>query len=364
MTESQAQLTAGGADPTDGSPRALAPASGTPQAEKALSGIEKAVVLLVSLGPEHSAEVFRHLNDSEIESLSLRMAEARRVPGHQRTRVFEEMVENSMAADYYVEGGVSFAREVLEAAVGPERAAEIIGRLSALLEMRPFEFLRRIPPEQIYASLRNEAPQTVALTVANLHTTLAGQVLAHLPQEDQVEVARRIAVMSETNPDVVKDVEKVMRRKLSNVLSHGYAAAGGIQGLADILHGVDRNTERNVLESLEGSDPELAEEVRLLLFVFEDVVKLDDRSVQLVLKEINQKDLVLALRGASEDVKQKITSNMSSRGAEMLLEEMQYQPPQRRSAVEEAQGRIVGVIRRLEDQGAITIGRGEDDDVV
>ena len=257
------------------------------------------------------------------------------------------------------------AREVLEAAVGPERAAEIIGRLSAIIEMRPFEFLRRIPAEQIYASLRNEAPQTIALTVANLHTTIAGQVLAQLPQEEQVEVARRIAVMSETSPDVVKDVEKVMRRKLSNVLSQDYAATGGIQGLADILNGVDRNTERNVLESLGGSDPDLAEEVRLLLFVFEDVVKLENRSVQMVLKEVNQKDLALALRGASEEVLQKILTNMSSRGAEMLQEEMKYQPPQRRSAVEEAQGRIVGVIRRLEDQGVITIGRGgEDDEVV
>ena len=363
MTGAEAQLTAVDAPSASPAPSAaLEPVAPAPEA--GLSGIEKAVILLVSLGPEHSAEIFRHLSEGEIEALSLRMAEIRRVPGHQRAQVFDEMVENSMAADYFVEGGVAFAREVLEAAVGPERAAEIMGRLSAIIEARPFEFLRRIPAEQIYASLRNEAPQTVALTVANLHTALAGQVLAQLPADEQVEVARRIAIMSETNPEVVKDVEKVMRRKLSNVLSQDYAATGGIQGLADILNGVDRNTERNVLESLGGSDPDLAEEVRLLLFVFEDVVKLENRSVQMVLKEVNQKDLALALRGASEEVLQKILTNMSSRGAEMLQEEMKYQPPQRRSAVEEAQGRIVGVIRRLEDQGVITIGRGSEDDEV
>jgi flagellar motor switch protein FliG len=240
------------------------------------------------------------------------MAEARQVPAGARNSVFREFAETAMAQDFLIEGGVGFAREVLENAVGFERAEEIIGRLSAILEMRPFEFLRRTPPEQIYAALQNEAPQTVALTIANLHTTLAAQVLAQLPSDEQAEVALRIATMAETNPEVIKDVETVMRRKLSNVISKDYSATGGARPLAAILNHADLSTERNVLDSISALDAELAEEIRLLLFTFEDIVRLDDRSIQLVLKEINQKDLTLALRGASEDVKQKILSNMSS----------------------------------------------------
>ncbi len=332
-------------------------------ATKGMTGIDKAVTLLIALGPDRAADVFRHLNEVEIEALSLKMAEARRLPTDAVHGIFAEVAENAWAASY-LEGGVGFAREVLENAVGPERAAEIIGRLSALIEQRPFEFLHRTPPEQIYAALRNEAPQTIALTVANLHTTLAAQVLAQLSEHEQREVALKIAAMNETSPEVIKDVESVLRQKLSSVASQDYAAAGGAKGLADILNMVDMQTERRVLEALDTEQPELAEEIRLLLFTFEDIVKLDDRGIQLVLKEVNQKDLVLALRAASDEVKQKILANMSSRGAEMLREEMEFQPPQRRSVVEESQSRIVAVIRRLEETGAIVIGRSEDDDVV
>jgi flagellar motor switch protein FliG len=329
-----------------------------------MAGIDKAVTLLISLGPDRAAEIFRHLGELEMEALSLKMAEARRVPTEAINEIFGEVVENAWAADYFVEGGVGFAREVLENAVGPERAAEIIGRLSALIDQRPFEFLRRTPPEQIYAALRHEAPQTLALTVANLHTTLAAQVLAQLSDQEQKDVALKIAAMSETSPEVIKDVEAVLRQKLSSVASQDYAATGGAKGLADILNLVDMQTERRVLEALEAEEPALAEEIRLLLFTFEDIVKLDDRGVQLVLKEVNQKDLVLALRGAPEEVRHKILANMSSRGAEMLREEMEFQPPQRRSVVEEAQSRIVAIIRRLEETGAIVIGRSEEDELV
>jgi len=332
--------------------------------KRAMTGLEKAVALLTSLGPERAAEVFRYLHDQEVEQLALAMAESRRVPNHAMKDVYQEFIEVAKAHDYVVDGGIGFAREVLENAVGFERAEEIIGRLSAILEMRPFEFLRRTPPEQIYAALQNEAPQTVALTIANLHTTLAAKVLAQLPAEEQAEVAMRIATMSETSPEIVKDVETVMRRKLSNVITKDYAAAGGARPLAEILNYADLSTERNVLDSITAQDPELAEEVRMLLFTFEDIVRLDDRSVQLVLKEVNQKELVLALRSASGDVKQKILSNMSSRGAEMLIEEMEYQQPQRRSVVEEAQSNIVGAIRKLEERGVIAVGRNEEEDAL
>jgi flagellar motor switch protein FliG len=341
-------------------------AAATPAKRKLeMKGRRKAAVLLVALGPERAAEVFKHLRDEEIESLSLEMAGLHRVDHRTTEAVFEEIAATVEAYDSLLSGGVDYAREVLERALGPERALEIIGRLSSVIEMRPFEFLRRTPAEQLVTFLRNESPQTVALVIANLHTTLASQVLANLPGVEQAEIAVRIARMGETSPDVVKQVESVMKKKLDSVVQQEYVrAAGGIKSLAEILNHTDRSTERNVLDSLTEADEELAAEVRRLLFVFEDIVKLDDRSIQLVLREADQKDLALALRGVNDDVKERILSNMSERGATMLVEEMAYQPPQRKRVVEEAQGRIVAIVRKLEEAGALVLSRGEEDAVV
>jgi flagellar motor switch protein FliG len=329
-----------------------------------VSGRQKAAVLLISLGPEKAAEVFKHLREDEIESLSLDMAKQGQIRPDVTAYVFEELAAVVEAYDSLATGGVDYARDVLERSLGPERAAEIIGRLSTVIEMRPFEFLRRTPPDHIVTFLRAEAPQTIALVVANLHTTLAAQVLSHLPEEQQAEIAMRIARMSETPPDVVREVEGVMRRKLENVIQQEYSAAGGVKSLAEILNYTDRPTERNVLDTLSERDAELGEEVRRLLFVFEDIAKLDDRSIQLVLREADQKDLALALRGVDESVKDRILANMSERGAQMLREEMDYQQPQKKRVVEEAQGRIVAIVRRLEDAGTLVIGRGGSDLVI
>jgi flagellar motor switch protein FliG len=346
-------------------PAATATASAPARRKLEMKGRRKAAVLLVALGPERAAEVFKHLRDEEIETLSLEMAGLHRVDPRTTEAVFEEIAATVEAYDSLLSGGVDYAREVLERALGPERALEIIGRLSSVIEMRPFEFLRRTPAEQLVTFLRNESPQTVALVIANLHTTLASQVLANLPTAEQAEIAVRIARMGETSPDVVKQVESVMKKKLDSVVQQEYVrAAGGIKSLAEILNHTDRSTERNVLDSLTEADEELAAEVRRLLFVFEDVVKLDDRSIQLVLREADQKDLALALRGVNDDVKERILSNMSERGATMLVEEMAYQPPQRRRVVEEAQGRIVAIVRKLEEAGALVLSRGEEDAVV
>ncbi len=346
-------------------PAATAPPPAPAKRKLEIKGRRKAAVLLVALGPDRAAEVFKHLRDEEIETLSLEMAELHRVDPRTTEAVFEELAATVEAFDSLLSGGVDYAREVLERALGPERALEIIGRLSSVIEMRPFEFLRRTPAEQLVTFLRNESPQTVALVVANLHTTLASQVLAHLPGSEQAEIAIRIARMSETSPDVVKQVEGVMKKKLDSVVQQEYVrAAGGIKSLAEILNHTDRSTERNVLDSLTEADEELAAEVRRLLFVFEDIVKLDDRSIQLVLREADQKDLALALRGVNDDVKERILSNMSERGATMLVEEMAYQPPQRKRVVEEAQGRIVAIVRKLEEAGALVLSRGEEDAVV
>ena len=332
------------------------------KAEGELKGIRKAAVLLVAIGEERAGEIFRHLGESEVEALSLEIAKSRKVPTAICRDVINEAVETVLAEDYIAEGGVEFARNVLQRSLGAPRAEEIIGRLAATIERRPFEFLRRTPAEQIHVFLRNESPQTIALVVANLHTTLAASVLSQLDPEDQAEVARRVALMAETRPEVVEHVETVMRQKLSNVIAQEYAAAGGVKSLADILNNADRTTERNVLDELASSHAELAEEVRLLLFTFEDVVKLDDRSIQMILKEVDQKDLAIALRGVSEDVRGRIFSNMSERGAELLKEEIEFQPPQRRRVIEEAQGRIVGIVRRLEESGVIVISRGAGGD--
>ena len=326
--------------------------------KSSLKGIQKAAALLVAIGEQRASEIFKFMGDAEVEALSLELAKAQKIPTEVCRDVITEAVESVLAEDYLAEGGVDFARSVLMRSLGEDRADEIIGRLAATIERRPFEFLRRTPAEQIVVFLRNESPQTVALVVSNLHTALAAQVLSDIDTEIQADVALRIAMMGETRPEVVAQVESVMRSRLSAVGAQEYAVAGGVSALADILNSADRTTERNVLDELAKADSELAEEIRLLLFTFEDVVKLDDRSIQMVLKEVDQKDLAIALRGVNEDVRSRIFSNMSERGAELLREEIDFQPPQRKRVVEEAQGRIVGVVRRLEEAGAIVISRG------
>lgn len=329
-----------------------------------VSGRQKAAVLLVSLGPERAAEVFQRLRDEEIEALSLEMAKLQWLDPAIADSVLAELTATVEAHDSLNAGGVEYARDVLERALGTERAAEIIGRLSSVIEKRPFEFLRRTPPEQIVTFLHSESSQTVALVIANLHTTLAAQVLCNLPEEDQADIALRIARMAETSPAVVRQVEGVMKQKLSNVVQQEYSAAGGVKSLAEILNHADRSTERNVLDTLTEVDEILGAEVRRLLFVFEDITKLDDRSIQLILREADQKDLALALRGVSDEAKDRILGNMSERGAQMLVEEMEFQPPQRKRDIEEAQGRVVAIVRRLEEAGAVVLSRSEEDMVL
>jgi flagellar motor switch protein FliG len=304
--------------------------------------------------------VIQHLGEDEVEALSLEMTKLDAVGERTAESIMVELAtltEKQIA----VSGGMELTREVLEKALGPERAAELLGRLSSVTEMRPFEFLRRTPPDQIAAFLKTESPQAVALVVANLHSSLAAQVLARLPEGMRADVALRIARMGDASAEIIHQVEEIIRGKLSVVVQQEYATAGGVKALADILGHTDRSTERVVLDHLGSEDGELAEEVRRMLFVFEDIVKLDDRAIQQVLREADQKDLVLAMRGAPEAVKQGVLSNMSERGAAMLIEELEIQQPQRKRDVDAAQGRIVAVVRRLEEAGTIVIARGEDD---
>src|ERR1700686_631422 len=332
-----------------------------------ISGRRKAAVLMAALGSERAAAVMQHMREEEIEGLSLEMAKLSTVQEETTETIFNELAAlSSSDSGGEVAGGIDFARDVLERALGAERAEELIGRLSTVIEMRPFEFLRRTQPEQIVAFLRTESPQTMALVIANLHTVLAAQVLAQLPEELQPDVALRIARMGETSPRTIQQVEEIMRQKLTTLVEQEYTSAGGAKALADILNHADRPTERNVLDHLSSTDQGLAEQVRRMLFVFEDIVKLEERAIQQVLREANQKDLVLALRGAPEPVKEIVMANMSERGAAMLAEEMEVQQPQRKRDVDEAQGRIVAVVRRLEEAGTIVLSGGgeESEDVV
>jgi flagellar motor switch protein FliG len=337
----------------------LATRADAPYADPAkLTGIQKCAVLLVSLGEDRAAELFGKLSQDEVEALSLEIAKAPKVASDVCREVVSEAVQTVLAEDYVAEGGVGYARLLLQKSLGDAKAEDIIARLSATIERRPFEFLRRTPAEQVHMFLKNESPQTVALVVANLHHELAASTLSLFAPEEQAEIAVRVAGMGETRPEVIAQVEQVMKTKISSDPGAETQAAGGVRSLADILNFVDRTTERNVLDQLAKANAELADEVRLLLFTFEDVVKLDDRSVQMILKEVDQKDLAIALRGLSEAVRHRIFGNMSERGAELLKEEIEFQPPQRRRVIEEAQGRIVGIVRRLEETGAIVLSRG------
>ena len=315
----------------------------------------KSAVLLVSLGPERAAEVFQRLDDEEIEALSMEMAKLQWLDPAIADGVLEEMAATVEAHDAFSAGGIDFAREVLERAMGNERAAEICGRLSSVIDKRPFEFLRSTPPDQVVTFLRNESPQTTALVIANLHTTLAAQVLSNLPESDQAEIALRIARMAETSPDVVRQVENVMRQKLDNTVQQELLGGRWRQVAGRDPQPCRPFDRAQRARQLTEADEELGAEVRRLLFVFEDIVKLDDRSIQLILREADQKDLALALRGVSDEVKERILSNMSERGSQMLVEEMEFQPPQRKRDVEESQGRVVAIVRRLEEAGAVVL---------
>jgi len=331
-----------------------------------ISPRRKAAIMTIALGPQLSAEVFRHMAQEEIDELVLEIAALDKVSPEEKLQVMEEFYESSVAQEFVAQGGIGFAKDVLERALGDQKAVEIMGRLSTYIRVSPFEFLRKIDPMQIYNFLQHEHPQTVALIMAYLPADSAATVLGMMPQEQQSEVAMRIALMDRTAPEVVREVELVMERKLSSLINQDLAAAGGVKPLVDILNFVDRQTEGNILQTFDERDAELADEVRKLMFVFEDLMLLDDRAIQQLLKEVEMKDVALALKGSNEDVKAKIFGNMSTRAAQMLQEDMEFMGPVKRRAIEEAQGRIVAIVRRLEETGKIEISRGAgtDDELV
>ncbi len=331
---------------------------------KALNGKQKAANFMVFLGPEKSARLFQHMNDDEIEQLTLEIANLRKVSSDKMDEIFREFFEMCLANEFIGQGGIDYAREVLEKAYGAEKTMEIIGRISASLQVRPFDFIRKAEPTQLLNFIQSEHPQTIALILAYLDPDKASAVLSALPPEKQAEVAKRIAIMDTTSPEVIKEVERVLERKLSSIAPQEMRMAGGVKSVVEIINRVDRATEKSIMESLEVQDPELAEEIKKLMFVFEDIVMIDDRSVQRVLREVESQDMALALKGASNEVSQKVFNNMSSRAADMLREDIEFMGPVRLRDVEEAQQRIVNIIRRLEDAGEIVVARGGGDEVI
>lgn len=329
-----------------------------------LSGKEKAAILLISLGPDVSANVYKHLTEEEMEKLTLEISNVRKVDKKLKEGVVEQFHQLARAQDYIDEGGIGYAKSVLEKALGKAEAMEIIHRLTSSLQVRPFDFARKADPGQILNFIQNEHPQTIALVLSYLDSSQSGQILSALPPEIQSDVAQRIALMEATSPEVISEVESILERKLSATVTQDFTRTGGIETLVEVLNSVDRTTERTILEELESKDEELAEEVKKRMFVFEDIVTLDQRAIQRVIREVENEDLLLALKASSEEVQEILYQNMSQRMAENFKEEIEFMGPVRLRDVEEAQTRIVNVIRRLEEAGEIVIARGGGDDIV
>ena len=334
------------------------------EANDKISGVQKAAILLIALGPEKSASIFKHLKEEEIEELTLEIANTRSVTPQLKEEIIDEFYQICLAQQYIAEGGITYAKELLEKALGNEKAMSVIGKLTASLQVKPFEFVRKTDAAQLLNFIQDEHPQTIALILSYLAPQQAALIISALPPERQSDVARRIAVMDRTSPDVVKEVEKVLETKLSSLVNQDYTIIGGVDAVVDILNTVDRSTEKHIMETLEVEEPELADEIRKKMFVFEDILLLDDRAIQRVLRDVENSDLGLALKGANEQVQNAIFNNLSKRLAVMIKEDMEFMGPVRMKDVEEAQQKIVNVIRKLEENQEIIISRGGGGDEI
>ena len=329
-----------------------------------LNGVQKAAILLITLGPERSASIFKHLKEEEIEQLTLEIANTRSVSPATKEEVLNEFYEVCLAQQYIAEGGINYAKDLLEKALGVDKAKEVIGKLTASLQVRPFEFVRKTDASQLLNFIQDEHPQTIALILSYLSSGQSATIIGSLSPDKQADVAKRIAQMDRTSPDVIKEVEKVLERKLSSLVNQDYTIAGGVDAIVDILNTVDRGTEKHIMETLEIEEPELADEIRRKMFVFEDIITLDDKSIQRVLREVDNNELAVALKSTTEEVQTIIFNNLSKRLSAMIKEDMEFMGPIRLKDVEEAQQKIVNIIRKLEDSAEIIISRGGGDEIV
>lgn len=333
--------------------------------QKKISGVKKAAILLIALGPDIASQILKLLPDNLIQKVTYEIANTDYVEPDERDYIIEEFIHMASAREYLLDGGIDYAKNLLHKALGSQRAKDVIDMLHQIQQReKPFAIARKADPQQLTNLLINEHPQTVALVMCYLQPEKAGLVLSKFPDELQTEIAERIGTINRTSPTVINKIEKIMENKLSNLIENNMETVGGVKSLVEILNSVDRTTEKNIISDLEVKQPELADEVKSNLFIFEDIVNLDRASIQRVLREVNNEDLVLALKGASEEVSNVIFDNLSKRAAEMLKEDIKFMGPVRLSTVEEAQQRIVAIIRRLDEAGEVIMGRGEQDSVI
>ncbi len=332
--------------------------------EERITGLQKAAILLIALGPEKSSNIFKHLKEEEIEELTLEIANTRTITPQVKDEVLDEFYQVCLAQQYIAEGGINYAKEVLEKSFGVDKARDVIGKLTASLQVKPFEFVRKTDPSQLLNFIQDEHPQTIALILSYLSAAQSALIISALPPDRQADVAKRIAVMDRTSPDIIKEVEKVLESKLASLVNQDYTIVGGVDAVVEILNTVDRGTEKHIMETLEIEEPELADEIRKKMFVFEDILLLDDRAIQRVLRDVDNSDLAIALKGSNEDVQNAIFNNLSKRLAVMIKEDMEFMGPVRMKDVEEAQQKIVNIIRKLEDSAEIVISRGGGDEIV
>jgi len=330
------------------------------------SGREKAAILLIALGAEKSAQVFKHLTEDEIEQLTIEIANTQSITSEARDAVMNEFYRDCVAQQYITEGGAAYAKQMLECTMGEERAEEMVGKLSASPKARPFDFVRKTEASQILNFIRNEHPQIIALVLAYLRPQQAAQVIKDLPPAKQVDVARRIATMDKMSSDVIKEVEQALEKKLSNLMLEDYTEVGGVNAVAEILKAMDGATEKSIMEMLASGNAELSEEIKRKMFVFEDIAQMDGHAIQEVLRQdIDHRELAIALKGASAGVQDVVFANMPKRMAEMIREEMKFLGPVRAAEADEIRQRMIGIIRRMQDSGEILIARvGGDEGIV
>lgn len=331
------------------------------QAEiETLSGPRKAAIFLVAMGAEVSAKIFKNLDETEIELLSAEISRLPSVDQGLTTQVIHEFMQMALTKQYITSGGLTYALEVLERAVGRGRASEIVARIQATFQPVRFAAIKKADPNQLATILRREHPQTIALLLANLEPELGAAILGGLPEDIRADVVLRVATIDKTSPEVLKQIEQVLEKQVTAGFASGVAYGGGAQTVAELLNRVDPTTQKEILGRLDENSPSLAEQIRALMFTFEDLINVDDRGIQRILQEVEQKDLVLALKAAGEEIAAKIFKNMSERTSQIVKQELEFLGPVRLRDVEEAQRKIVAAARRLEEAGEIVLaGRGD-----
>ncbi len=330
-----------------------------------MDGLTKAAIILLAVGPEKASSVLKNLPARGVEEVTRELASLGRIPQELQAQVVQEFYDVTLASQYASEGNLDYAKAILTNSLDAKSAERMLGQIQTQVQKTPFSFLQRAESENLLTFIQDEHPQTIALIICHLAHHKAAEILVGLPMQKQVEVIRRIANMEQTNPEVIREVERGLESRLSSMLVQSMEKAGGVPTVSEILNLADRATEKAILEGLEAEDPDLVEQIRRLMFVFEDIRLVNDKGIQAVLKEVDNGELALALKTASDELKTKIFANMSERAAALIGEDMQYMGPVKVSDVEAAQQRVVDTVRRLEEAGEVVIqGRGGDSEVL